>query len=170
VLRRFWAKVDVLGPDECWSWLAYTKRGYGSFWVKPKNWPAHVFGWMIFHQRPFPAGLYGCHACDNPVCVNPRHIWPGTQGQNLADCFEKGRRPAKVAAPEVAAHRAKIMCKRGHPLTPENTRKASNGGRRCAICSNINLQEWRARRRGGEPRHPRILANSFHLHSAGDIR
>ena len=89
---RFWAKVDKRGPDECWPWLAtLTTRGYGQFWFVTRPRRAHIVAWELANGQPFPEGMVGCHRCDNPPCVNPAHIWPGTRSENLLDAARKGR-------------------------------------------------------------------------------
>lgn len=99
-LSRFWAKVDIRGPDECWPWLAarfINKRGekiYGQFYVGPGRAAvpkrAHVMSYELANGD-VPDGLHVCHTCDNPPCVNPKHLWVGTNTQNHADKDRKGR-------------------------------------------------------------------------------
>ena len=89
VEQRFWEKVDKRGPDECWQWTACTgPTGYGTFDGKR----AHRVSWAWANGRPVPDGLVVCHSCDNPGCVNPAHLWAGTQRDNMHDCIRKGRR------------------------------------------------------------------------------
>ena len=91
VARRFVAKVTVREPDACWPWLAYTDRGgYGRFWDGDKLVQAHRFAWMLTNGS-IPAGLLVLHRCDAPGCVNPGHLFLGTQADNLADMRAKGR-------------------------------------------------------------------------------
>lgn len=88
---RFWSKVDQRGPDECWEWTAYRKpSGYGQFTLTK--------GVFITASRvslaltmPLMAGVVACHRCDNPPCVNPAHLFTGTQRDNTEDCISKGR-------------------------------------------------------------------------------
>jgi hypothetical protein len=128
---RFWAKVDKRGPDECWEWqAALTRGGYGTFVVtkSPKRMArAHRFAWELTHGEE-PKGLHVCHQCDNPLCVNPAHLWLGTNQDNMRDCADKGR----------AAHQGQTHCKRGHEFTPENTYGgvSANGRpkRHCRAC------------------------------------
>lgn len=91
--------------------------------------------WEIANNEPFPAGLNACHTCDNSICVNPQHIWPGTQSDNMQDCAAKGRLYHKPPGD---------VCKYGHDLTGDGARGTNN---RCAECNRINARNgMRARR------------------------
>lgn len=91
--ERFWARVDCSGA--CWPWTgSLTRDGYGHF---APGGPygrrlvlAHRFGWELTHG-PIPPELRVLHTCDNPPCVNPAHLWLGTQRDNMRDAAAKGR-------------------------------------------------------------------------------
>ena len=88
---RFFSKVDIKGDDECWEWKAATRAGYGSFWYLGEQVPAHRFSYEFFNG-PIPKGMLVRHlVCDNPLCVNPRHLALGTQVENMEDMKSKGR-------------------------------------------------------------------------------
>ena len=92
---RFWGKVQLpTDTNLCWEWRASTDtNGYGQINAggpggKPLR--AHRVSWELAHG-PIPEGLCVLHRCDNPLRVNPQHLWLGTQTDNLLDCKAKGR-------------------------------------------------------------------------------
>lgn len=92
---RFWSKVDRSGEEEsCWIWIGHRSRGgYGSFSLKSRELAAHRVSWEIANGV-IPDGKNVCHNCpegDNPLCINPSHLWIGTQRQNILDMEAKGR-------------------------------------------------------------------------------
>lgn len=88
---RFWSKVDIKGEDECWNWTPSKNNGeYGRFWIGGSYIKAHRLSYEITFNI-IPRGLCVCHKCDNPSCVNPKHLFLGTVGDNNRDIRNKGR-------------------------------------------------------------------------------
>lgn len=87
--EKFWPKVEK--TKTCWLWIASTRgKGYGAFGADGKNQYAHRASWEI-HYGPIPDGLWVLHHCDTPACVNPQHLFLGTNADNMQDCVAKGR-------------------------------------------------------------------------------
>jgi len=86
---RFWAFVSK--ADGCWTWGGATNRkGYGRFTVGGKLRLAHRLVWA-WTRGPIPDGVRVLHHCDNPACVNPKHLFLGTDQDNTNDMVAKGR-------------------------------------------------------------------------------
>jgi hypothetical protein len=90
---RFYAKVVVNGTSGCHHWQGCLQsRGYGQVRIDGVIYYAHRLGWEL--TRGFiPEGLNVLHKCDNPKCVNPEHLFLGTQKDNIRDMMAKRRHP-----------------------------------------------------------------------------
>lgn len=145
--QRFWKKVNTEGPvhsllgTRCWTWTASkTSDGYGTFNANRVRILAHRFSWILKYGL-IRDRLFVLHRCDNPPCVNPDHLFAGTQADNIRDCYAKGRR-------------IKDACIHGHPYNDRNTKWAIHYGvprRFCRVCRNARVKAKRHQMKGSKP-------------------
>lgn len=108
--ERFWEKVIMGGVDDCWEWRAgLGVMGYGQFSVsignsRSKNKMAHRMSWELEYGE-VPESLQVLHKCDNRKCVNPNHLFLGTQQDNMDDMIQKNRCVRKMGE---SNHRSKL--------------------------------------------------------------
>lgn len=125
---RFFEKVSPEPNSGCHLWTAHCNReGYGTFKLEGKKARAHRVAWEIANG-PIPDGLHVCHTCDVPECVNPSHLWVGTNTDNMRDCVKKGRHH----------NSKKTHCPMGHALVGKNLYiYPKSGKRQCSECFRI---------------------------------
>lgn len=126
-LEQRLADKRVVDDDTgCWLWQGDKRNGYGSVWRGGVRCYAHRVAYELTHG-PIPAEMHVCHRCDRPACVNPDHLFVGSQADNIRDMWSKGRgsRPplhhgashpqAKLSDADVVAVRAR--CAAGETQT-----------------------------------------------------
>jgi len=93
IIRRLENNSIPVPESGCWIWTACTRgsHGYGGIKVDGKMEMAHRVSYEA-NYGPIEDGLVVCHACDNPLCINPAHLSIGTQKENMDDMMQKGRR------------------------------------------------------------------------------
>lgn len=139
---RFWGKVEK--TSRCWNWKGCKdKNGYGSIFVKSPNKTMSVHRLSFKLANGFlPRKLDVCHTCDNPGCVNPKHLWVGTAKENIQDCIKKKR---------FSDHHGKYLkerthCPKKHLYDKENTYVRKTGGRACRACHRQRTRERRSKK------------------------
>jgi len=154
---RFWAKVDRRGPDECWLWRgALSGRGYGNISFRGKVTGAHRVSFILDQCFVPPADRMVCHRCDTPACVNPSHLFLGTNSDNMRDCVQKGRFPpqhghhnpqAVLTTEQVGRVRAELAAGKSHRQIAQEI-----GVNRSTIDRIASGESWRDVRQAGQRR------------------
>jgi hypothetical protein len=137
------------GVDACWPWLGHINdQGYAIISIAKKSYRVSRLVWSIHNGKPFPGDKNACHSCDNPPCVNPTHIFPGTQLENIRDAIAKKRFVFNTAHIRDNPNKYLTHCKHGHEFSTENTYVSSNGYRTCKTCRRrIDLARYYRSRR-----------------------
>jgi hypothetical protein len=131
-LTKLLSMVDIRSPDECWEWKKSKTHGYGCYspinrryGYYRKQVPAHRIGYELFNGMINDKKTLCCHICDNRKCCNPNHIFLGSNRDNILDAVKKRRFPGQN----------KTHCPKGHPLSGENLKFNTKGGRSCVACA-----------------------------------
>lgn len=117
-MTDLWARADLSGgPTACWPWMAgKNDNGYGRLRFKGRTTYAHRAAYELA-VGVIPEGMFVCHTCDNPPCVNPGHLFVGTALDNNRDRIAKGRtarRLQRMAARIIADSRIPVEVAAAH--------------------------------------------------------
>lgn len=87
--RKFWSRIRVGAPNECWTWLGSHTKRYGTVWIRGHLRFVHRIAYMLSTGK-HPGNVVR-HKCDNPWCCNPAHLLSGTILDNRRDCVARLR-------------------------------------------------------------------------------
>lgn len=151
--ERFWSRVERRGPDDCWLWTGnVTSRGYGIICGRKDGRRCTRLAHRVSYELAYgalPASGVLDHRCDRPRCVNPAHLAPMTQRQNVL----RGR--------GISAQNArKTHCKHGHAFEEANTYMYEDE-RKCKACRRESLRRWRAAKRAAEQVDPDTIQRAW---------
>jgi HNH endonuclease len=129
----FFDRVSLDFETGCWNWKrGKSSDGYGSVGFRGKTEGAHRVSAILFLGFDPASRLHVLHTCDNPACVNPKHLYFGTHQDNMRDLTVRRR----------GVNAKKTHCINGHPYTSGNTYYSSGGRRRsCRLCHRNNYLE-----------------------------
>lgn len=138
MVEEFEKRIERIPESGCWIWLGGLQpSGYGIF----RRTRAHRLAWELY-KGEIPDGKSVCHRCDIPSCVNPEHLFIGTQQENMVDAFKKGRLKVPSNGYALRTH-----CKNGHELSHDNVYLELGRFRKCRICSGAAKRRYKQRKK-----------------------
>ena len=147
-IDRFWIKanIDADNPDGCWIWQAATQGTYGKYgwWFEGKfhQETAHRLSYRL-HYGFWPDPQCN-HKCDRKLCINPNHLYAGTQSENMHDMLDSGTNPALNSVKSGNhVNVRKVAC----PCGCLYDMIKADGSRACRSCVNRRQREYFARKK-----------------------
>jgi len=121
LFTRLLSNVEIDQNTGCWEWQGATNNiGYGMIRDEKKMRTTHRVSYEKHNDTTIPPGMCVCHKCDNPLCVNPAHLWLGTHKQNTKDMWSKGRQNAWGGKTRVGVPQPRTYCPNCKQHMPNN--------------------------------------------------
>lgn len=140
----FYKKMETQG--DCWIWKnSKTPAGYGKFMYRKKHWLTHRLSYY-FANGEIPLGMQVLHRCDNPSCINPNHLFLGTQAMNMKDMVAKNRSLKGTKHPSAKLTEEQVRMIRtewGGRVKSVEAISEQYGFSKSGICGIIHNRNWK---------------------------
>lgn len=146
-IERFNAKVAKLGKTSCWEWTgAKRASGHGEFRHQGRTFPAAAVALILSGSPKPPAKPWALHRCDNPGCVNPRHLYWGTPQDNVDDAWSRHRHKVADERPAAKLTNGDVVAIRDAYMNGASGRElaAIYGMAPCSIYQITSGEKWKS--------------------------